>query len=194
PQHSGLGLVKYVENWNEQDKWRRGRAGYLSPYEMAAMCSADYDGHEGSMGSGYGAKNADPNIKFVMGGLTILGLEYIKSMKLWSDTYRTSGFPADVLNFHHYSNSSGGQDVAMKDGISPEDDSLKYKLKEIVDYRNRYLPGKEIWLSEFGYDTNPNSPQGVKVIGQNDEYEVQAQWLIRSYLEMAAAGIDRAHI
>src|SRR5690606_28734478 len=57
-----------------------------------------------------------------------------------------------------------------------------------------YLPGKEIWLSEFGYDTNPNSPQGVKVIGQNDEYEVQAQWLIRSDLEMAAAGIDRAHI
>ncbi|WP_417589221.1 T9SS type A sorting domain-containing protein [Owenweeksia hongkongensis] len=194
PVHSGLNLIKYIENNNEPDKWWRGREGYFSPFEMAAMCSADYDGHEGRMGDGYGAKNADPNIQFVMGGLTILGLEYIKSMKLWSDIHRTSGFPADVLNFHHYSNSSGGQDQAMKDGISPEDDSLKYKLKEIVEYRDRYLPGKEIWLSEFGYDTNPNSPQGARAIGQNDVYEVQAQWLLRSYLEMAAAGIDRAHV
>lgn len=194
PLKSGLNLVKYIENWNEQDKWWRGREAYFSPYEMAAMSSADYDGHEGSLGDGYGAKNADPNIKFVMGGLTILGLEYIKAMKLWSDVNRTSGFPADVLNFHHYSNSSGGQDQAMKNGISPEDDSLKDKLKEIVEYRDRYLPGKEIWLSEFGYDTNPNSPQGARAIGQNDVYEVQAQWLIRSYLEMAAAGVDRAHV
>ncbi|AEV33858.1 hypothetical protein Oweho_2900 [Owenweeksia hongkongensis DSM 17368] len=194
PVHSGLNLIKYIENRNEPDKWWRGREGYFTPYELAAMCSADYDGHDGSMGDGYGAKNADPNIQFVMGGLTILGLEYIRAMKLWSDTHRTTGFPADVLNFHHYSNSSGGQDQPMKGGISPEDDSLKYKLNEIVEYRDRYLPGKEIWLSEFGYDTNPNSPQGARAIGQNDVYEVQAQWLIRSYLEMAAAGIDRAHV
>lgn len=193
-QNTGLGYIKYIENWNEGDKWWRGRDAYISPYEMGAMCSADYDGHEGTMGAGYGAKNADPNIQFVMGGLTILGLDYIKGMKLWSDYHRTSGFPADVLNFHHYSNSSGGQDAAMKDGISPEDDSLKYKLKEIVEYRDRYLPGKEIWLSEFGYDTNPNSPQGAKAIGQNDVFEVQAQWLVRSYLEIAAAGVDRAHV
>ncbi len=193
PIKSGMNLVKYVENWNEQDKWWRGRDGYFSPFEMAAMCSADYDGHEGSMGPGYGAKNADPNIKFVMGGLTTLGLDYIKSMKLWSDFNRNTGFPADVLNFHHYSNTSGGQDQALKKAISPEEDKLKDKLKEVVEYRDHYLPGKEIWLSEFGYDTNPNSPQGARAIGQNDVYEVQAQWLLRSYLEIAAAGIDRAH-
>lgn len=194
PNSSGLGLIKYIENWNEGDKWWRGREGYLSPYEMAAMCSADYDGHEGALGSKYGAKNADPNIRFAMGGLATLSLEYIKAMKMWSDHNRTTGFPSDVLNFHHYSNSSGGQDAEMMNGISPEDDSLKYKLKEIVEYRNLYLPGKEIWLSEFGYDTNPNSPQGAKAIGQNDIYEVQAQWLVRSYLEIAAAGVDRAHV
>lgn len=194
PQVSGLGLIKYVENWNEPDKWWRGRDGHFNPYEMAAMCSADYDGHEGALGSGHGAKNADPNIKFVMGGLTILGLDYIKSMKLWCDLHRTSGFPADVLNFHHYSNTSGGQSTNLRQGISPEDDNLKQKLVEIVDYRDRYLPGKEIWVSEFGYDTNPNSTQGVPAIGNNDGYEVQGQWLLRSYLEMAAAGIDRAHL
>ncbi|WP_417612183.1 hypothetical protein [Owenweeksia hongkongensis] len=191
---SGLNRIKYLENGNEPDKWWRGREGYFTPYELAAMCSADYDGHQGALGEGYGAKTADPNIKFVMGGLANMSLDYIKAMKLWSDTYRSGSFPADVLNVHHYSNISGGQGANLKQAISPEDDSLKYKLAEIVEYRDRYLPDKEIWLSEFGYDTNPNSPQGVKPIGDNDVFEVQAQWLVRSYLEIAAAGLDRAHI
>lgn len=193
-EKSGLSLIRYIENWNEPDKWWRGRNGYFTPFELAAMCSADYDGHEGSLGAGYGAKTADPSIKFVMGGLANLSLEYIRAMKLWSDTYRETGFPADVINFHHYSNISGGQQAKLKQAISPEDDSLKYKLREIVEYRDQHLPGKEIWLSEFGYDTNPNSPQGVQAIGEQSELEVQAQWLVRSFLEMAAAGIDRAHV
>lgn len=191
---SGMGLIKYVENGNEPDKWWRGREGYFTAFELAAMCSADYDGHLGSLGAGYGAKTADPNIKFVMAGLAEMSLEYIQAMKLWSDTYRNGSFPADVINLHHYSNVSGGQEANLKEAISPEDDSLKYKLAKIVEYRDRYLPGKEIWLSEFGYDTNPNSPQGVKPIGNNDVFEVQAQWLVRSYLEIAAAGLDRAHV
>lgn len=194
PKKSGLGLIRYMENWNEPDKWWRGREGYFSPFELAAMCSADYDGHEGKLGSGYGAKNADPNMQFVMGGLANLSLEYIRAMKLWSDTYRQSGFPADVINVHHYSNTSGGQNAGLKEAISPEADSLKYKLRELVEYRDRNLPGKEIWLSEFGYDTNPNSPQGVKAIKDYDELEVQGQWLVRSFLEIAAAGVDRAHV
>ncbi len=194
PKTSGMNLLKYVENWNEPDMWWRGREAHFSPFELAAMCSADYDGHQGALGEDYGAKTADPSIKFVMGGLANMSLDYIKAMKLWSDTYRSGSFPADVLNVHHYSNISGGQGANLKQAISPEDDSLKYKLAEIVEYRDRYLPGKEIWLSEFGYDTNPNSPQGVKPIGDNDVFEVQAQWLVRSYLEIAAAGLDRAHV
>ena len=191
---SGLGYIKYVESWNEPDKWWKGRKGHFTPFELAAMCSAGYDGHEGSLGSGHGAKVADPNIKFVMGGLANLSLEYIKAMKLWSDFNRTTGFPSDVINVHHYSNTTGGPNAVLKKALSPEDDSLKYKLKELVEYRNQYLPGKEVWISEFGYDTNPNSPQGVKAIGSNDIFEVQAQWLVRSYLEIAAAGVDKAHM
>jgi len=186
-QISGLQLIEYLENWNEPDKWWFGRSGYFSPFEFAAMCSADYDGHEGSMGPGKGMKAADPQIKMVMGGLASLNLEYLKGMHLWSRYHRSAGFPADVINFHHYSNNG-------LHGISPEEDGLKQKLKVLVDYRNRYLPGKEIWLSEFGYDTNPESPQASRPIDTTDAYEVQAQWILRSYLEAAAAGIDRAHV
>lgn len=62
-----------------------------------------------------------------------------------------------------------------------------------MEYRDCYLPGVEIWLSEFGYSTHPNSPQRAPAIGAYDTYEMQGRWLVRSFLEIAASGIDRAH-
>ena len=103
PRISGAGSLKFIENWNEPDKSWKGREGYFSPYDLAAMCSADYDGNQGKMGRGVGVKSADPKLKLVLGGLAGLNLDFIKAMKFWSDHNRGGSFPADVLNFHHYS-------------------------------------------------------------------------------------------
>ena len=185
PRSTGLGTLQYFENWNEHDKWWSGRAAYFTPYEYAAMSSADYDGHLGSMGDTVGIKNADPDAKLVMSGQAALNLDYTKALKFWADYNRGGSFPFDVLNYHHYSN---GGSV----GISPEADGFKERLEEIVDYRNRYLPDQEVWITEFGYDTNPASPQRAPAIGGTSAYEVQADWLVRSYLAAAAAGVDKA--
>ncbi|HYG37697.1 MAG TPA: hypothetical protein VD908_03720 [Cytophagales bacterium] len=191
PRVSGLNTLQYIENWNEQDAWWAGKEPYFSPYEYAAMASADYDGHQGKLGKTLGVKNADPDFKMVMGGIARLDLDYIKAIKFWADYHRNGNFPADVINVHHYSND--GEDQAKGNiGISPEEENLKEKLKEIVDYRNKYLPGKEVWITEFGYDTHPKSPQRAPSIGDYSTKEVQAQWLVRSFLELAAAGVDRA--
>lgn len=187
PRFSGSDRIAYLENWNEPDKTWWGRLAYFTPDEFATLCSADYDGHEQSLGTGKGMKNAAPQIKMVMAGLTGLNLEYLRCMKLWSDFNRTSGFPADVLNFHHYC-ANGIH------GISPEADSLKLKLKEVVAWRDSCLPGKELWLSEFGYDTNPESEQAAVTIDTNDIFEVQGEWILRSYLEASAAGLDKAFV
>jgi hypothetical protein len=190
PRKSGLGLLHYFENQNEADAWWAGRDAYASPYEFAAQCSADYDGNKKSMGATFGVKNADPKAKMVIGGLANPTLDYIKAMKVWADWNRGGDFPADVLNLHHYSNSAGVQGFSIS--ISPEDDRLKERFQDIIDYRNRYLPGKEIWVTEFGYDTNPASPMRAPAIGKTSSEETQARWIIRSYLALAAAGIDRA--
>jgi hypothetical protein len=65
-------------------------------------------------------------------------------------------------------------------------------MRRFVEYRNRYLPGVEVWLTEFGYDTNPASPQRAPAFANFSAQEVQAQWVVRSYLALAAAGVDRA--
>jgi len=194
-QKSGLKLIDGLESWNEPDKWWRGREGYFHPFECAAMLSADFDGHAGTLGPLYGLKQADPNLDFVMGGLAGLDTNYIEAIRLWALYRRPKGnFPADVLNFHHYSNDAGGQDDRADHGIPPEDDHLKQRLEALVQYRNANLPAQKIFLSEFGYDTNPRS---IQAPAHDDSLEVlaaQANYLVRSMLLAHASGIDGAFI
>ena len=190
--NSGMGLVKYFENWNEPNNDWSATENYFTPYEFAAMSSADYDGHQGTLGSDKGLKNADPHAKMVMGGLASLNIKYLKAIKFWADYNRAGSVPFDIINLHHYSNNKDRVKNQEVKGISPEEDSLKHKLKEVIHYRDSYMPNKEVWLTEFGYDTHPNSPQGVPKIGKMNHDEVQAIWLLRSYLAIAASGIDRA--
>lgn len=215
---TGYGYALYLEDWNEQDKWWHEQhdpdayaTTFFEPEEYAAMLSADYDGHGQNMGritdpddanseiSAVGVKNADPTIKVVMGGLSDLDLDYLKDMVAWFDQARDtlSGadlYPFDVINFHHYSDNNPNLRQIGQYGISPEQDKLREQLEAIVTYRDQNFPSKELWLSEFGYDTNTKSEQRVPYegIGNADRQELQGQWLVRAYLEIAAAGFDRA--
>jgi hypothetical protein len=195
-QISGAGWLNYYECWNEPDRWWGVSEAHFTPYELAAMSSAAYDGHMETMGDNFGVKNADPKAKLVLGGLTSLDLQYMETMLLWAKHKRKGSFPADVINFHHYNNSAGKQHQAGKVvGISPEADSLKKRLEKLVRWRDLNLPGKEIWLSEFGWDTYESSSQaatGHSLYPEEvDMFYLQAIWLVRGYLVGAASGIDR---
>lgn len=184
---SGLNLIQYVENYNEQDKMWMGRLPRFHPYEYAAMSSADYDGHIGSMGKNVGIKNADPKMQMVMGGLAGINIDYLKAIKFWSDFNRKGILPFDVINVHHYS-----QDSKLEIGNCPERDSLKERINKLIKYRNTYMPGKEVWLTEFGYDIHAGSTQRVPQISGLTAEEIQAQWLVRYYLILSSCGITRA--
>ena len=118
-------------------------------------------------------------------------------------------YPFDVMNGHYYSPDSGrcpDGNIAST-GISPESDLVYEKMKSFVAFSHKYFPEAEVWLSEFGWETsgmmtsrfsathefekdgvihNPGINAGF------DRYDVQANWLLREYLILAAAGIDRA--
>ncbi|MCH5685131.1 hypothetical protein LWM68_13280 [Niabella sp. W65] len=193
-----MGYIKYIEDWNEQDRTWDGKEAEFTPGEYAAMASADYDGHCGTMNrynKRYGVKNADSSVKMVMGGLAFLSLDYIKRMKSWFELNRPDKkFAADVLNFHVYTFPEGSQFGDSGPALSPEAGRLKEQLREIVEYRNQNLPGKEIWVSEFGWDLHPDSRLSVPEIGTMDRQEVQGIWLVRAYMALAAAGVDRAQM
>ena len=183
PRVSGLGYIRYLENWNEPDGTWNGPDSEFSPEEVAAMGSADRDGHESSMGNTFGVKNADPNIKLVLGGLVTTSTDFIDRMRTWSLENRSDKtFVYDVINVHHYAHN-----------VSPEDAGIKELMQAVVDYRDQFLPNLEVWLTEFGWDSGEGETAfSCPAIGTFDKEEVQAQWLGRSYLLLAASGIDRA--
>jgi hypothetical protein len=65
-------------------------------------------------------------------------------------------------------------------------------MAELVLWRDRNVPEAELWVTEFGYDTHPGSPLHAPAIGELSAEMVQAAWLLRSNLLLAAAGVDRA--
>ena len=165
--------------------WWSGTDAEFSPQEFAVMCSADYDGHEGTLGTTIGVKNADPDAKLVIGGLSGIVQSYIQGMKTWFEANRSDEeFAADVINVHTYC-TNGSR------GLSPEADGMKGRVEDFVDWVHTNLPGKEVWLTEFGWDTNQGSPYRAVPHAGYDAQEVQGQWIIRGFLLSLAAGADR---
>jgi hypothetical protein len=197
-RRTGLGLIHYMEDWNEQNKYWLGPNAEFSPQEYAAMASANYDGHANTMKGGnntFGIKNADPTMKFVMGGIARIDMDWIKQMQEWFENNRPDHkYILDVINVHYYTWANGKSWQGGGPAKGPEEDQLKERLQALTAYRDQNLPEAEVWISEFGWDTNPKSPLCVPTIPPFDTEEVQAQWLIRAYLAFAAAGVDRAQM
>jgi hypothetical protein len=202
---SGLGLVKYYEDGNELDEnWDTGGDHLLSPAGMAAMSSADYDGDQGRLGPGFGLKTADPTAQLVMAGLAGSGtssdlisnvITYLDGMRSWVDAHRSGSFPVDVINVHDYCfGPDAFGDPKPRPALSPEACGLAAQMKRLVAYRDQYLPGKQLWLTEFGYDTAEHSRLRAPAIGNASAEVVQGQWLLRSFLALLESGIDRAFL
>ena len=112
---------------------------------------------------------------------------YLDGMRAWAAAHRGGSFPADVINVHYYSFAPSSGQAAP----SPEADHVKDKLAAVVAYRDANLPGKEVWWTEFGWDTFSGSPLHAPALGGNTAFIVQGQWLVRAFLAALAAGIDR---
>lgn len=101
----------------------------------------------------------------------------------------------DVLNLHTYAEIEGWPTWRRS---FPEDPGIKYltNIAEIVNWRNQHAPGKQIWVTEFGYDAStkkaPEAGDFKKWIGSTETQ--QAQYLVRSFLVFSTLDINRAYI
>ena len=207
----GLGYISYIEPLNEPNGTWLGRDPYLSPLELAAFLSMCYDGHEGKYKNA-GIKQADPNMKMSMSGLAGINFNYVRAMAFWAKYNRKDGkLPFDAINMHHYCGKSidlsgvkrnvdvniderGDVNGKVYVGISAEEGDIVGRLSEIEQWRKRYAPHLEYWLTEFGWDTNQDyrTSTSSHAYGEYTGRQVQAMWLIREYLMLSSAGIERA--
>ncbi len=199
----GQGTVEWIEMGNEPDGSWNGIHNYLSAYMLAAATSAAYDGHCATIPTpsegGYhlGGKNADSTMKFALAGVAGVSNEYINALVYWMQANRQDGQIAfDAFNVHHYMTKEivlpNGSEAYV--GISPEEAKIDEVLSNLVAMRDKYYPEKEVWITEFGWDTNQSysTPTSSHAYGEYTGRQVQAMWLTRSYLIFSACGIDKA--
>ncbi|MBC7776145.1 MAG: T9SS type A sorting domain-containing protein [Phycisphaerae bacterium] len=213
--------VGYIEPWNEPDKTKEwyGEDGPLpdrigfTPAEYIAMAKTVYNGNGNTVrGDLPGNSNAYalgvaqfPNVRYVMSGLSEFGADGIS----YADAVLAGVPQFQVVNFHHYCDNKWDGINFSGEGVSPEEDQGATAIggvgesgsfKKILRSIKNHYAGREIWLSEFGWDTNDKSPQRVPAIPANpagineiaDKQEVQGCWMTRAYLEIAAAQWDKA--
>lgn len=139
-----------------------------------------------------GLREGDPKLK-----IATCNTEAGGSDRYWkgADIFKPQLNTIDVLRIHRY---------AIKDGWPtwrrsyPEDSSVPYlsRIQDMIDWRDKNAAGREMWVSEFGWDCSTQKPDPksdmAKFITCSDEE--QAMWLVRSYLLFAEMGIDKAFI
>jgi hypothetical protein len=194
----GLNTVNYIECDNERDKWWLGPAAQQTPEEYAANLSAFYDGNMGKLGPGVGVKTADPNIKVVMGGLATANVAYVQAMIAWCKQNR--GLKADgsvnlcfdVINYHWYSNDGNVlTNTVATTGVAPELNPGGAIADGFVQLAASLPSHPEVWITEAGYDINPQSTQRAIAIGNKSVQVTQADWNLRTALMYMRHGVNR---
>lgn len=150
--------MKILELGNELDGKFLG-AGFYLPDELAALCSALYDGHENTItykGEKVGVKNCGKDILMSMPGLTNINPEYFETMAFWFYWNRKDHkFASDVINAHAYP-STAGITASAKDGkgLDPENTiyNLEGKIAYLKHFRDSLAPHALVINSETGYD------------------------------------------
>ncbi|MDD5351068.1 MAG: hypothetical protein PHQ12_12725 [Chthoniobacteraceae bacterium] len=168
-------LVESVEIGNEPGLWSDEE--YRTVFENMARGLRQGDG---GLRIATCALTAGPSGRYAKSLACLKGLESL----------------CDVLTMHTYAQLENWPTWRRR---FPEDPRLKDYLRDVealCRLRDESLPGKPVWITEFGYDstTQPQSQTGdfKQWVGCTDAH--QAQWIVRSYLVFSTLPVDRAYL
>src|SRR5664279_885908 len=184
PRRTGRGSMSLYENGNEEDaNWVGNK--YCSPYEYFAQSTADWDGDEGRLGNQRGIHAADPEARLMMSGLTGLDTNRVKVYGFLSENLRDDKkfIWQGGIQYHYYAQKNGK-------GISPEADSMRWKLARVADCSYRIAPGVKCFLGENGYDKSPVSRQCTPILAGMSAAQSQGIMLLRSINATFFSGFD----
>lgn len=193
----GLDVLESLEFRNEADAYWTQANGYHNWEEQAAILSANYDGHKYALGSGFGAKAADPNLKISISSLALGGnIGFLKRMMLWWDLHRGPGdYPFDIINIHHYNGSSGSQTVPIysdvpSEGVPPEQGEFMEMFTHWCKFRDTQCPKAELRVTEIGYDEQNGGVYSPGYRSQALRSIYKGMWLTRLFLLAFERGFD----
>jgi hypothetical protein len=184
PKLAGRGTMQLYENGNEEDGFWAGER-YSNPMDYFAQSTADYDGAEGTLGHRCGIFNADSSSRLITSGMVELDTNRVRVYKFLCSTLRKDKafIWKGGIQYHHYSTNG-------KHGITPEEDSLRWRLTKAATATHTMVPGVPCILGENGYDKNQHTRQSTPLLPGISTEESQAVFILRSINATAFSGFD----
>lgn len=180
---------RYAEAWGRYQASVRNLDAVEIGNEPGEIPDTDYTTIFREMASGLRATAPDLTVATCAVRVGPSG-RYHKSV----DTIRDSLPLVDVLTIHTYSELAPWPTFERAHPEHPSAPFLQ-PVKELIAWRDQHTPGKPIWVTEFGWDASTKRPDPTgdwaRWIG-NSEQE-QAQWIVRTWLELARLPVDRAY-
>jgi hypothetical protein len=140
-----------------------------------------------------GLREGDPKLRILPCNLTVgKSGNYEKSV----DCVKGLEELYDALNIHTYAMADHWPTWRRS---HPEDPKIGFltTVQALVDWRNANAKGKEVWVTEFGWDAStkpaPKTGDMAKWEG-NVSDEKQAQYLVRAWLLFSAMDVRRAYM
>ncbi|QDU32062.1 hypothetical protein KS4_00910 [Poriferisphaera corsica] len=171
----GNGLIKTIEIGNEPHDMDDEL--YVKIFRNMAM----------------GIREVDSNLKISTAAVGINPQsKYIKDIEIMKSVIDY----VDIISVHTYPNLTRWP---YYDVSHPEDDRMSYleNVRDVIDWRNNFAEGREVWVTEFGYDapsSNASTPNGWEKWRGDVTERQQAQYLVRSYMAFAEMDVERAYM
>jgi hypothetical protein len=212
-------VADYARFWNGKEQWcydyGKAAAVCFGPSGAEKLCTSIEIGNE--PGSKFdpaiyktifakmakGIRDGDARIKILTPGVQARkGDDYIQDLRgIYADKDILPLY--DVINLHTYASVERKKPEESPWNRSyPEDPSIDYLkiIDEAIAWRDGNAAGKEIWVTEFGYDActpeamNKRADWFLKLDWQGSTELQQAQCLVRSFLVFAERDVRRAYI
>lgn len=215
----GAGTPRYQQLWKGHEQWAydygKAMAAYYGPSGKEQLAtSLEIDNEPGNRFEpalfqtlftkmAQGIRKGDPRMKIVTPAVVAgKGDSYSQGLdNFYGDKHILPLY--DIINLHTYATM---EKTATNENSwhrsFPEDSSLRYLkvIDEAVSWRNQHAPGKEVWITEFGYDActpaamKQRKDWALKLNWQGATDLQQAQYLVRSFLAFAVRDVQRAYL
>ena len=209
----------YISMWANQENWiyQYGKtvSTYFGPSGNRKLCTSMEIGNEPGgrfnpevfkpifMNMAKGIRDGDPEIKILTPTVHVRqGNDYSQDINsIYGDKDVLPLY--DVINLHTYpeiKESAPGKSPWNRS--YPEDTITNYMkvVDEAIEWRNKNAHGKEIWITEFGYDActpevmSKREGWALTLDWQGVTDLQQAQYIVRSFFLFAERDIQRAYI
>lgn len=197
-------------DWKDpvKDSYKYGKAlaGFLGPQGKKLCTSIEIGNEPGTtyddeiykkifVNMAKGIRAADKKVKIVT--CTAHSGKADKYSKSLEKSFTGLSKYYDVINVHQYASAEGWPTWRRS---YPEDPDIVYLkvIKDTLKWRDKNAKGKEVWITEFGWDSCTPAAMKKRVkpfekwIGVTDLQ--QAQYIIRSFMLFAELKVDRAYL